>query len=70
MVGPDWTVGRVLGAFPMLYMPLLRLGLCCVTEETVMWTLEDVARDAGCGAAELCDKLNAYLESWKGEIIL
>ena len=37
------TVGQALAAEPRLYGALLSLGLCCVDENTVMWTMEQLA---------------------------
>ncbi len=56
------TVGQVLMNFPQLYMPLMELGLCCVTDETVMWTMERLARDTGADAYSVVDTLNARLQ--------
>ena len=56
------TVGQVLMNFPQLYMPLMELGLCCVTDETVMWTMERLARDTGDDADSVVDTLNARLQ--------
>ena len=36
------TVGQALAAEPRLYGALLSLGLCCVDENTVMWTMEQI----------------------------
>ena len=57
------TVGRVLLAYPRLYGPLMELGLCCVSEETVMWTMERLALDTGRDCGEMLEKLNARLET-------
>ncbi len=58
----EMTVGRVLLSFPELYGPLMELGLCCVSEETVMWSMDRLAADIGCDAAELVVKLNDKLK--------
>lgn len=54
----DTTVGMALSAEPRLYGALLALGLCCVDENTVMWTMERLARELGLDVAALCAALN------------
>lgn len=56
------TVGMALAAHPKLYMPLLTLGLCCVDENTAMWTMERLAEETGRDTDELCAALNGVLE--------
>ena len=56
------TVGRALAAHPKLYMPLLSLGLCCVDENTAMWTMERLAEETGRDAQELCALLNEVIK--------
>lgn len=53
------TVGQALAAKPGLYGALLSLGLCCVDENTVMWTMERLAEELGLDADGLCAALNA-----------
>lgn len=55
------TVGMALAAHPKLYMPLLALGLCCVDENTAMWTMERLAEETGRDVCELCAALNGVL---------
>ena len=43
----DTTVGMALASEPRLYAALMSLGLCCVDESTVMWTMERLAAGAG-----------------------
>lgn len=56
------TVGMALMAHPNLYMPLLTLGLCCVDEDTAMWTMERLAQETGRDADEVCAVLNGVLQ--------
>lgn len=57
-IGPDTTVGKALAAEPRLYGAMLALGLCCIDENTVMWTMERLAQETGVGVEELCAALN------------
>lgn len=57
----ETTVGRILMAYPQLYGSLMGIGLCCVTEETVMWTMEDLARDLHGEVDDLVAVLNSIL---------
>lgn len=57
-IAPGTTVGMALAAEPRLYGALLALGLCCVDENTVMWTMERLARELGLDAEALCAALN------------
>lgn len=52
-ITPDTTVGQALSAEPRLYGALLALGLCCVDENTVMWTMGRLADELGVDA-EAC----------------
>lgn len=52
------TVGQALAAEPRLYGALLSLGLCCVDENTVMWTMGRLADELGVDAESLCSALN------------
>ena len=56
------TVGRVLLAYPRLYGPLMELGLCCVSEETVMWTMARLALDTGRDCEEMREELSGTRE--------
>lgn len=55
---PSTTVGQALAAEPRLYGALLALGLCCIDENTVMWTMERLADELGVDAEGLCSALN------------
>ena len=55
------TVGQALEYFPELYTPLLSMGLCCVNEETALWTMERLAAEVGADADGLCAALNALI---------
>lgn len=57
-VEPGTTVGNALTMEPRLYGSLLALGLCCIDENTVMWTMERLAQEIGVSAEELCSALN------------
>ena len=57
-ITPDTTVGQALSAEPRLYGALLALGLCCVDENTVMWTMGRLADELGVDAEGLCSALN------------
>ena len=57
-ITPDTTVGQALSAEPRLCGALLALGLCCVDENTVMWTMEQLAEEVGVDADGLCAALN------------
>lgn len=57
-IRPQTTVGQALAAEPRLYGALLALGLCCIDENTVMWTMERLAQETGVDAQELCAALN------------
>ena len=52
------TVGQALAAEPRLYGALLSLGLCCVDENTVMWTMGRLADELGVDVEGLCSALN------------
>ncbi len=54
----DTTVGMALSAEPRLYAALMSLGLCCVDENTVMWTMERLAEETGVDVEALCAALN------------
>ncbi len=56
------TVGMALTMFPQLYGPLMSMGLCCVTEETVMWTMDRLAADIGADPDELVAALNSLIK--------
>ena len=55
-------VGMALTMFPQLYGPLMSMGLCCVTEETVMWTMDKLAADIGADPDELVAALNSLIK--------
>ena len=57
-ITPDTTVGQALSAETRLYGALLALGLCCVDENTVMWTMGRLADELGVDAEGLCSELN------------
>ena len=57
-ITPDTTVGQAISAEPMIYCELLALVLCCVDENTVMWTMCRLADELGVDAEGLCSALN------------
>lgn len=57
-IGPQTTVGMALASEPRLYAALMSLGLCCVDENTVMWTMERLAEETGVDVEALCAALN------------
>ena len=58
-IGHNTTVGMALAAEPRLYGALIALGLCCVDENTVMWTMARLADEVGVDVDELCSALNS-----------
>ena len=40
----------------------MSMGLCCVTEETVMWTMDRLAADIGADPDELVAALNSLIK--------
>lgn len=60
-IDKSMTVGQALEFFPQLYTPLLSMGLCCVNEDTALWTMERLAAEVGADVDELCAALNALL---------
>ena len=56
------TVGMALTMFPQLYGPLMSMGLCCVTEEPVMWTMDRLAADIGADPDGLVAALNSLIK--------
>lgn len=54
----DTTVGMALASEPRLYAALMSIGLCCVDESTVMWTMERLASETGVDVEALCAALN------------
>ena len=55
------TVGQALEFFPQIYGTLMSMGLCCVNEDTVMWTMDQLAADIHANPDELVGALNAVI---------
>lgn len=55
------TVGQALELFPQIYGTLMSMGLCCVNEDTVMWTMDQLAADIHTDPDELVGALNAVI---------
>ena len=55
------TVGQALEFFPQIYGTLMSMGLCCVNEDTVMWTMDQLAEDIHADPDELVGALNAVI---------
>ena len=61
VVDRSMTVGQALEFFPQLYPALMSMGLCCVSEETVMWTMDELAKDLNADPDALVAALNSAL---------
>mgnify|MGYP000460633067 FL=1 len=54
-------MGQALEFFPQIYGTLMSMGLCCVNEDTVMWTMDQLAADIHADPDELVGALNAVI---------